>query len=71
MIFFSLSIVATVLPYLTLNATKGVDTQYLPFTSFISDPISVQLPIGISQETSLVQVCNTCTRFLVVLCCNV
>ena len=52
-------VVATVLPYITLGVTEGVDTNSVSFDGYFSQLISVEFPLGLQVQSAVQVQCNT------------
>ena len=60
LVLSGLSIVlSTVLPYITLGVTEGVDTNSVSFAEYFSQLISVEFPLGLQVQSTIQVQCNT------------
>ena len=60
LVLSGLSIVlSTVLPYITLGVTEGVDTNSVSFAEYVSQLISVEFPLGLQVQSTIQVQCNT------------
>ena len=60
LVLSGLSIVlSTVLPYITLGVTEGVDTNSVSFDEYVSQLISVEFPLGLQVQSTVQVQCNT------------